>query len=73
MHEPGPVTIGDLRRSGKALEIGCMNCDRHGPTPWRCLTCSDASDGSQAQVQPVRFPGSVCATARKPGHRMILA
>ena len=39
MHEPGPVTIGDLRRGAKALEIGCMNCDRHGPTPWRCLTC----------------------------------
>ena len=24
-----PVTIGDLRRDGRALEIGCQNCDRH--------------------------------------------
>ena len=30
MNGNGPVTIGDLRRDGKALEIGCMNCDRHG-------------------------------------------
>ena len=29
-HDPGPVTIGDLRRDGKALEVGCLNCDRHG-------------------------------------------
>ena len=28
-YDPGPVTIGDLRRDGKALEIGCMNCNRH--------------------------------------------
>lgn len=28
VYEPGPVTIGDLRREGKALEIGCLNCDR---------------------------------------------
>jgi hypothetical protein len=24
-----PVTIGDLLREGKALEIGCQNCSRH--------------------------------------------
>ena len=30
MNSNGPVTIGDLRRGGKALEIGCMNCDRYG-------------------------------------------
>jgi hypothetical protein len=29
MYDPGPVTMGDLRRNGKALEIGCMNCNRH--------------------------------------------
>ena len=28
-YDPGPVTMGDLRRDGKALEIGCLNCDRH--------------------------------------------
>ena len=41
MHEPGPVTIGDLRRSGKALEIGCMNCDRHGYFDPRALALPD--------------------------------
>ena len=30
MQSTGPVTIGDLRRDGRALEIGCMNCSRHG-------------------------------------------
>jgi len=25
VYPTGPVTIGDLRRDGKALEIGCMN------------------------------------------------
>ena len=30
MNSHGPVTIGDLCGDGKALEIGCMNCDRHG-------------------------------------------
>ena len=29
VYEPGPVTIGDLRREGKALEIGFLNCNRH--------------------------------------------
>jgi len=28
-YDPRPVTIGDLRRQGKALEIGCLNCNRH--------------------------------------------
>lgn len=28
-YNPGPVTVGDLRRDGKALEIGCLNCSRH--------------------------------------------
>lgn len=23
---PGPVTIGDLRRTGKLLEVGCTRC-----------------------------------------------
>ena len=30
LDDPDPITIGDLRRNGKALEIGCMNCDRRG-------------------------------------------
>ena len=41
MCEPGPVTIGDLRRSGKALEIGRMNGNRNGyfdPHHRPCLT-----------------------------------
>ena len=25
----GPVTIGDLKRDGKLLEIGCLGCGRH--------------------------------------------
>jgi hypothetical protein len=25
----GPVTIGDLKREGRLLEIGCMACNRH--------------------------------------------
>lgn len=25
----GPVTIADLKRDGKLLEIGCMGCNRH--------------------------------------------
>jgi len=40
-HDPGPVTIGDLRRDGKALEIGCMNCDRHGYFAPRTLALPD--------------------------------
>ena len=28
-HDPGPVTIGNLRRNGKVLEIGSINCDWH--------------------------------------------
>ena len=27
--ETGPVNISDLRRNGKALEVGCLNCNRH--------------------------------------------
>ena len=26
---PNPVTIGDLKRDGKLLEIGCLGCGRH--------------------------------------------
>ena len=26
---PGPVTVGDLKRAGKLLEIGCLGCGRH--------------------------------------------
>jgi hypothetical protein len=25
----GPITIGDLKRSGQLLEIGCLGCGRH--------------------------------------------
>ena len=25
----GPVTVGDLRRNGELLEIGCMACNPH--------------------------------------------
>jgi len=41
-YNPGPVTIGDLRRDGKALEIGCMNCNRHGYFDANTLALPDA-------------------------------
>ena len=41
MNSNGPVTIGDLRRDGKALEIGCMNCDRHGYFDLHTLALDD--------------------------------
>jgi len=37
-----PVTIGNLRQTGKALEIGCLNCDRHGYWDATTLPLPDA-------------------------------
>ncbi len=42
MTRKGSTAIGALRRDGKALEVGCQNCDRHDYIDANALSLPDS-------------------------------
>jgi len=75
---PGPVTIADLIRYGKLLEIGCLGCGRHvyvyaagvglpGSLPVPKAAARLACSGCGAINQPSWHPIYARPDARAPG------
>jgi hypothetical protein len=57
-----PVTIGDLRREGKLLEIGCMACNRH---LYLDPASIDLPDHQPVPTAAARLVCSVCGASNR--------